>query len=629
MRQWMRLAKAAGSLCLLAVVACSGDPEPRDVSPPMDDDGGSAGGQATAGMSPPTAGKPAADGGSGGSPSAPAAGSGGSRAAGTAGSGGSTSAPPAPMKPAPTLVGDVMFSVPSGTFRDELTVTLTTNVAGAEIRFTTDGQEPNASAKLYGEPVHLSATTQLRAQAFSQGAASGKPSTAIYIARTFDFASDLPIVVIDGYGAGKPMDKNVYKDAAFMVFEPNEGMASLASKPTIATRSGYHVRGQSSARLPQTPYRIELWNSAGEDEDYALLGMPADSDWALIPPYYDRSLVRNPLVYELGRELGLPAPRVRFAEVYVNYEGRALAATDYLGVYWVTETIKNNGDRLDLKQLEPKDTAPELLSGGYIFKFDQAAAEEPKLNCTGSPPISTGVGFGAMMGPGSGTGGGGTAPPAGMRGTCWTDLEVVDPEPLAPEQAAWLTDYLQKFQTLLHATPLGDYEAFIDIDSFVNYLIINELTRNVDSYVRSAYYHKDRGELLRAGPLWDYNFSLGVGGQNSLDPMGGWQYRGTRNINDWYPKLTGDAAFMERVKARWNTLRMGPLSDDAIGKRIDALIEPLTQAAVRDYEKWHVADILKPNAFVRGPSATTWDGQVQALRDFVRARAAWMDSQMR
>jgi hypothetical protein len=424
------------------------------------------------------------------------------------------------------------------------------------------------------------------------------------------------------------MDKKVYKAAAYMVFEPTEGMASLASQPSVATRAGYHVRGQSSARLPQTPYRIELWNNANEDEDYAVLGMPADTDWALIPPYYDRSLVRNPLVYELGRDIGLPAPRVQFAEVYVNYEARPLAATDYLGVYWITETIKNNSDRLDLKQLEPTDTAPVLLSGGYIFKFDQAAAEEPKLVCTGSPPISSG-GFGMMAPAGGMTGGGRPPTTSTAKGTCWSDLEVVDPEPLAPEQAAWLTQHLLEFQNLIHATPIGDYAAYIDVDSFVNYLIINELTRNVDSYVRSAYYHKDRGGLVRAGPLWDYNFSLGVGGQSSIDPMGGWQYRGSRNINDWFPKLTAEPAFMERVKTRWTALRMGPLSDDAIGKRIDALIAPLGNAAARDYEKWHVADILKPNAFVRGPSAATWDGQVQALRDFVRARAAWMDNELR
>lgn len=527
-----------------------------------------------------------------------------------------------PRRPPPTLIGDVTFSVPSQTFRGELRVSMSTDVQGAEVRFTTDGTLPTASSQLFeGEPLTLTATTQLRAQPVVAGAATGRPSTALYVARTFEASSDLPIVVVDGYGAGKPTDKEVYQSAAVLIFEPVDGAASLASLPTIATRAGYHVRGQSSQRLPQTPYRLELWDNADEDADYALLGMPADSDWALIAPYYDRALVRNPLVYELGRELGLEAPRVRFAEVYVNYSDRPLEAGDYLGIYWVTETIKNNGARTDLKQLRETDTALPAISGGYIFKFDQAAAEAPEIPCTGSPPLPSGFGFGRP--PGMGTGGAGSS----GSGTCWVDLEVVDPDPLLPQQAAWLKDYLQQFHAALHATPIGDYEASIDVGSFVDYLIINELTRNVDAYVRSAYYHKDRDGKLEAGPLWDYNFSLGVGGATSTDPAGGWQYEGTRNVNNWYPKLTSDPAFMDRVKERWAELRQGPLSDQALDQHITRLVTPLTQAAARDYEKWQVASILPPGAFVRGPGAPTWEGQVQALREFVRARSAWMDAQ--
>jgi hypothetical protein len=589
MRQRARYAQAACWLSLLAVIACSDDASSADA----------------------TVGDDAA---------APVVGGGGADAApGRADSGAGSE----PIEPAPTLVGDVQFSVPSQSFRGELTVSLSSAIAGAEIRFTTDGTLPGPSSQPYTASLRLTETTQLRAQAFVQGSANGGPSSAIFIARSFDFTSDLPIVIVDGYGGAKPTDKDVYKDAAFMVFEPTGGMASLASPPTLATRAGYHVRGQSSAAAPQTPYRVELWNNASEDEDYALLGMPADSDWALIAPYYDRALIRNPLAYQLGRDLGLSAPRVRFAEVYVNYAARPLAETDYAGVYWVTETIKNSAARLDLKQLEAEDTTADLLSGGYIFKFDQAAAEEPKLTCTGSPPISTGFGFGMGMGGGPPIGGG-----AGM-GTCWSDLEVVDPDPLGPEQAAWLTNHLQQFQDLIHAEPIGDYATYIDVASFVDYLIINELSRNVDAYVRSAYYHKNRAGKLVAGPLWDYNFALGVGGAGSIDPMGGWQFRGARNINDWYPKLTADPAFMDRVKSRWAELRNGALSDAAVGRRIDELTAPLVNAAVRDYAKWRVADILKPNAFVRGPSAPTWEGQVQALRDFVQARSAWMDSQLR
>jgi spore coat protein CotH len=181
----------------------------------------------------------------------------------------------------------------------------------------------------------------------------------------------------------------------------------------------------------------------------------------------------------------------------------------------------------------------------------------------------------------------------------------------------------------LHATPIGDYAQFIDVASFVDYLIVNELTRNVDAYVRSAYYHKDRDQRLEAGPLWDYNFSLGVGGASSIDPAGGFQFKGARNVNNWFPKLTADPAFMERVRVRWSELRRGLLADAALSERITALVTPLQAAAQRDYARWQVANILPPGAFVRGPSAPTWEGQVQALRDFLRARAAWLDEQLR
>src|SRR5688500_10143521 len=367
---------------------------------------------------------------------------------------------------------------------------------------------------------------------------SGALSTALYTARSFDLSSDLPIILVDGYGKGKPSDKEVSLDAAVMIFEPSGGMATLTAMPTLASRAGYHVRGQSSASFPQTPYKIELWDNANQDVDHTVLGMPSDSDWALIPPYYDRSLVRNPFVYTLGAEIGLGAPRNAYAEVYINYEARPVADSDYQGIYWVSETIKNNKDRTNLKQLKEADTMLPQISGGYIFKFDQLAAEEPKLLCTGSEPLSNGFG-----GPGRGGGRGGSGGGATQTGTCWVDLEVVDPEPLNTEQQSFLTAHVQQFHDSLHTMPIGDYSQFIDVPSFVDYLIVNELTRNVDAYVRSAYYHKDRDGKIKAGPLWDYNFSLAVGGGTTIDPAGGFQYAGTRNVNNWYPKLVTDPAF--------------------------------------------------------------------------------------
>jgi hypothetical protein len=475
------------------------------------------------------------------------------------------------------------------------------------------------------------------AQPFANGAAAGTVSTGLYILRAFDLTSNLPIMIIDGYGKGKPPKPmnsqvaNPYFDAAVMIFEPVGGTADVSKLPTIATRAGYHVRGQSSASFPQTPYKVEMWDNANNDAKYSVLGMPGDGDWALIPPYYDRSLIRNPFTYTLGQDMGLTAPRNAFAEVFINYADRAMSMDDYQGIYWISETLEINKHRLDVAQLKDSDLAEPEITGGYMFKFDQAATDStaPHLTCTGSGPLSGTTGMG-MIGGGAG-GRGGT-----MAGTCWTDCEQVDPAPLPMQQLTWITQYVQSFHNTLFTTPMGDYSQYIDVASFVDYLIISELTRNVDAYVRSAFFHKDRNAKLQGGPLWDYNFALGVGGSTTIDPMGGWQYQGTtagslpsRNVNSWFPMLMKDPNFVSQVKARWKTLRQGIYSQTAIDQRITDLIAPLQGDAVaRDYAKWPVNKVY-PNTtgFVRGPTDPTFDGQIQALRTFLSARLTWMDAQ--
>jgi AhpD family alkylhydroperoxidase len=158
-----------------------------------------------------------------------------------------------------------------------------------------------------GAPITLTATTQLRATPFIGGAPGGRASTAIFIARDFDATSTLPLVILDGYGKGPSTNKNLDMDAAVMIWEPAGGSASLTSLPTVAAKSIYHLRGQSSASFPQKPYKIEFRDNGDNDMKLPVLGMPAEADWALIAPYYDRALIRNPFVYGLGRDMGMPA----------------------------------------------------------------------------------------------------------------------------------------------------------------------------------------------------------------------------------------------------------------------------------------------------------------------------------
>jgi hypothetical protein len=523
---------------------------------------------------------------------------------------------------APSLEGDIRFSEPSGTFEGSLSVGISSELDGADIRFTLDGSEPGPTSPLYdGSPVNVDRTRQIRARAFVGGEPAGDPGTALYVARTFDTTSDLPLVVVEGYGQGKPEDRETYVDMAFMVFEPVAGVAALSNAPTLVTRAGYHLRGQSSATFEQAPYRIELWDNASEDAEYPVLGMPAESDWALIGPYSDRTLIRNAFVYDLGRDMGLSAPRYAFAEVYINQADRALSTDDYQGIYMLVETIKNDKSRLDLKQLDEDDVGPDVISGGYIFKFEWAASEEPTLACSGSEPLGGGFGFGGGMGQGSGPGGGASA-----GGTCWTDLEVVDPDPLVPAQADYLTGVVQELHDALHTAPFAEVSELVNVRSFVDTFIVNELTRNLDAYTRSSYYYKERGSPITAGPLWDFNLTLGMGFGTNLEPEG-WQFEERNVASDWFRILGSDPAFLAQVSARWQELRQTLLSQGQLEQRIALLAAPLESASVRDFARWPVADVAE-QGFFQIPSEPTWAGQLEVMREWLGERLAWLDSQL-
>jgi hypothetical protein len=301
----------------------------------------------------------------------------------------------------------------------------------------------------------------------------------------------------------------------------------------------------------------------------------------------------------------MQAPRWAFCEFYLNVDAGPVTEDDYQGVYLVVETIKNARNRLDLAQLREDDLTLPDITGGYIFKFEWLAAEDPVLagNCGG--------GFGE---------------------TCWSELEVVDPSPLMDEQAAWLTGHIQTFHDLLHtsnyADPTSGYAGLIDVDSFVDQLIINELSREMDSYIRSAVFYKDRDTKIFAGPLWDYNLTFAVGGFFENDQTAGWQYEQERQNmnNDWFPRLVTDPAFVGRIAARWRELRQSLLSNAEIDARINRLTAPLINAANRNFQRWPNLSDSNVEMFVT-PTDPTWEGQVQFMRNWMLERVAWLDTQ--
>jgi hypothetical protein len=549
----------------------------------------------------------------------------GKRAEPSASDGGSTSA--SQVVCAGPNQGDVTFSVPSGTFEGTLNVSLSTSHSGAEVRCTNDGTEPEAASPLYTTPISLTRTTRLRCASFVGGALEGQPSSALYVARTADATQphDIAVIVLDAYGNGKlPTSYTAarpFVDVAFLAFEPKSGIAKLTDTPVIASFAAFHVRGNSSSTFDKTPYRIELRDETGRDRDCSVLGMPAEADWALVGPHADKTLIHNNFVYDLGRALGLQVPRIKLAEVYVNVDANPLENSDYQGVYQVVETIKNQKDRLNLEQLDESDLSETEITGGYIFRTEWALQPEVPEAAITCPS--------------------GTTNP-------WNWLELVDPMPAATQQMDYLRAHLLAFHNALHgndpANPETGYPAYLAVRSFVDTVIVNELTRSLDAYARSQYYFKDRGEKINAGPLWDFDLIAGTGISTNYANLAaeGWQYEanaarlgGTGATNprgangpsvDWFPRLVAEPEFQTQLVARWKELRRGVLADSAIDGRIDNVSQGLTGAAERNFKKWNILT-TKNVGYFETPTVSTWAGQIAAMKTWLQKRAAWLDTQ--
>ncbi len=404
-------------------------------------------------------------------------------------------------------------------------------------------------------------------------------------------------MIIDSFNGG-PTRRGTFTTTSFTVFEPVAGTATLTQIPTSASRAAYRVRGASSARFPKQQYRLEIRNQEDQDKDLSLLGLPAEADWVLGAPFTDKSLIRNPLVFELGRDIGLTAPRTQHFEIFVNEDGGPLDyQSDYRGVYVLTEVNEIGNDRLDLERLRPDQNSEPEITGGYVIKWEFGAAE-PSLLLPG-----------------------------------WTSLELVEPDPEGEATVAqqnWISNHVRDIDTRIKSSdfrdPILGYESLLNLPSYANLIAINELTRDQDAYVRSSYLHKDRNQALTMGPLWDYNLTMGNGCCRNNRNIDGWQYIENNGVNEhqWEVRLFQDLDFEQGFIDRWQELRQNQLSDVSLQARMDTISAPLVGGpSTRNFAKWD--NLGTRRVGFRTPQTTTWQAQVDFMKSWTSARMNWID----
>ncbi len=522
------------------------------------------------------------------------------------------------------------FSRSSGIFTASFALTLTKVSATAEIHYTLNGTEPLLSSPVYSGPIPISGSTMVKAAVYEPGIGwSGIRAEGFSLINPDiqNFSSNLPIVVIDTFGKTISRPEYTLVQATFIDVDPATGRAVMSGTTDHTGMDGIRIRGNSSPSMPKKSYKLETWNNRREDKDVSLLGLPAESDWVLYGPIWDKTLIRDILAYQWSNEIGRYAPRTRLVEMFLNLNGGDVRMDDlgsvptytettlyypngpefaypgdYVGVYVLVEKLTRDKNRVDITKLESFDNAEPEITGGYLIQHDCCHVDP-----SDSPFYCS---FGAFL------------------------FEEPDQFEVTAAQRIWMTNYLNSFYTVLYnsgfADPVSGYSQYINTGSFIDHFWLSEMMRNVDAYVVSTFMFKDRLGKLNMGPLWDFNAAMGYMNFMSGTATAGWDYesRGGDRVADAFPRLRTDPEYELAMWDRWFSLREYTFSTDKLLDDIDSWAAFLDEAQARNFQRWPVLDkILLLGSLGNAYAYPTYQQDIAAMESWLVTRLNWIDSQ--
>lgn len=419
--------------------------------------------------------------------------------------------------------------------------------------------------------------------------------------------SNLPVVFIQTNGASVTQNSKITAD--MKVLNNPTGYNTVTDTVfEFNGKIGIEIRGNTSAGFPKKSYSIETRNPDGSNLNVNLLGLPKENDWVFHGPYPDKSLMRNALAYHLGNLTGKWSPRTKFFELYLN--------NNYQGVYTLVEKIKIDKNRLNLAGLNPQDTIGDQVTGGYVLKIDRPEANDVDNVDYWISPYRA-----------------------------WTNLQQrvyfifhdPDAEDMNNHQRNYIKNYITAFEDAMYSENYKDritgYYPKIDLQSFVDYYIINELARNLDGYRISTFIHKDKdskGGKMTMGPYWDYDICFGNANFFSAGNTSGWIIDGMGNADAyampfWWQKFRLDPYFNSHLKRRWNELKTKFINTGYLNKFIDSCAYEMRDAQIKNFRTWNILNTyVWPNNYVGG----TYANELIYLKNWLRDRITWMDGQI-
>jgi hypothetical protein len=257
-------------------------------------------------------------------------------------------------------------------------------------------------------------------------------------------------------------------------------------------------RGNSTWNMPKKSYQFKL------EEKHNLFNFPKDKKWLMLANYSDKTMLRNALAFELGYLSKLDwTPNYHFAEVIINGKAK--------GLYQFTEKVET-GD----------DNRVKIGDEGFLLEVDQLSridyddiafwTEKKLLFVVKDPDLESGS----------------------------SELEKIKSYVIQTENVL----YSEEFDD-----PFNGYSKYIDVDSFVDWYLINEISKNNDAiFFSSVYMNYVSGGKLKMGPIWDFDIAFGNINYNNNEKIDGFYVRNA----PWIERLFQDKFFVEKVKSRYN-----------------------------------------------------------------------------
>ena len=422
-------------------------------------------------------------------------------------------------------------------------------------------------------PVDLTEET-LIAKVFKE---DGKTYTAILKSRQYEtggFYNQERAAVADLESTGLPV-VSLFTPNGVDITSKDYYLESLMSfvntdgSETFADSTNLKGRGNSTWGCPKKPYAIKF------DKKKSLLNLPEDKSWVLLANYYDATLLRNDLAFYIGEKMSTLDWTPHYQQVDLMLNGQ------YKGIYQLGEKVKIAKKRVNVGD------------DGFVLEIDaKAGADEITFTTTHLPQ----------------------------------PVNIKDPEvEVNDENYNYVKTYVTDAENALYSENFTDteegWQKYMDMDSFVEWYLINEIAKNNDAiFYTSCYMNLKRGKKLKMGPLWDFDVAFG----------GYWDNERGRTIANvpenfyikgasWYSRLFQDPAFVAKVKERFNEIYA---NRQQIYDHIDA---NAAKIKAKIYEENKIWGCQTATSASEDEVKAAYQEKVDYLKTWIETRLTWLN----